>query len=94
MELVPLKYVIMACSLEPYLIRAITVVTGITPTGRIGLPMRLFMKELFPALNCPRMAKSMSGFFWTRSSHTSIWRLREMIPNLEAVSTSFPTSSS
>ena len=57
--------------------REMTVVTGMTPTGRMGLPMRLLRKELLPALNWPRMATSMGGLSASSPSHASIWRFRE-----------------
>jgi len=49
-----------------------TVVTGMTPTGRIDCPIKLLIKELFPALNWPRMAMSMGGLLTKSPLQASI----------------------
>ncbi len=73
----PSKCLTMARSRSPYWSLVMAVVTGIAPTGRTSLQMRLLMNELFPALNWPRMATSIGGFWASRLSLTSSWRLRE-----------------
>jgi len=89
----PSKWVTNARSAGPYCRRVITVVTGTTPVGRSGFPNRPLMKELFPALNCPRIATSIGGFSSRSASQMSIRRFREAIWRESQVSRT-PESSS